>query len=131
MRLIASFILALAAALSQATLAQEPPSRVGRLAFTQGSVALYQDPDEGWEKAYVNSPVTSENSIWTDPSARAEMRVSGMAIRLDESTQLDVVRLDEDELEAFVGQGSIAVRVRHFANADRLDFATPHARFRL
>ena len=131
MRLIASFVILLATAFAQVATAQDPPTRVGRVAFTEGSVALFQDPEEGWEKAYVNSPVTSENSIWTDPSARAEMRVSGVAIRVDESTQLDVVKLDEDELEAFVPQGSVGVRVRHFANGDRLDFATPHARFRL
>lgn len=130
MRLFASLLLALAT-ISQAAFAQEPPTRVGRLAFTEGSVALYQDPDLGWEKAYVNSPVTSENSIWTDPGSRAEMRVAGMAVRLDEATQLDIARLDENDLQGFVSRGSIAVRVRHFDNNDRLDFATPHAQFRL
>jgi hypothetical protein len=59
------------------------------------------------------------------------MRVSGVALRLDASTQLDIAKLDDDELEAFIAQGTVAVRVRHFANDDRLDFATPHARFRL
>jgi hypothetical protein len=130
MRFLASLLLTLAA-LSQAALAQEPPTRVGRLAFTQGSVALYQDPDLGWEKAYVNSPVTSENSIWTDPDSRAEMRVSGMAVRLDETTQLDIATLDENDLQAFVSRGSVAIRVRHFITSERLDFATPHAQFRL
>jgi hypothetical protein len=130
MKLLASLLFALAA-VSQAAIAQEPPTRVGRIAFTEGTVALYQDPELGWEKAYVNSPVTSENSIWTDPDSRAEMRVSGMALRLDEATQLDIATLDEDDLQAFIGRGSVAIRVRHFDNSDRLDFATPHAQFRL
>src|SRR5436190_15055552 len=101
MRPIATFAVLLATTLVQFAMAQEPPTRVGRLAFTEGSVAVYQDPDQGWEKGYVNSPLTSENSIWTDPNARAEMRVSGTAVRLDESTQLDVVKLDEDELVGY------------------------------
>jgi len=130
MKLLVSLLFALAA-VSQAANAQEPPTRVGRLAFTEGTVALYQDAEIGWEKAYVNSPVTSENSIWTDPDSRAEMRVSGLALRLDEATQLDITTLDEDDLQAFVGRGSVAIRVRHFENSDRLDFATPHAQFRL
>jgi hypothetical protein len=130
MRFLASLLLGLATALSQAALAQEPPSRVGRLAYAEGSVAIYQDPDAGWEKAYINSPVTSENSIWTDPNSRAEMRVAGMALRLDETTQLDIAMLDQDDLRAFLGRGSVSVRVRHFNNSERLDFATPHARFR-
>jgi hypothetical protein len=70
--------------------AQEPPGRVGRLAFTQGEVSVYQDPEQGWDRAYVNTPITSENSIWTEPGSRAEMRVGGAALRLDGATQLDI-----------------------------------------
>ena len=47
--------------------AQDIPGRVGRLAWVDGGVALYQDPDRGWEDAYLNSPITSENSVWTEP----------------------------------------------------------------
>ena len=130
MRLIALLILAVMAMVSSAADAQEPPLRVGRLAYAEGSVAVYHDPRDGWEKAYVNLPLTSENSIWTDPESRAEMRVSGTALRLDELTQLDIAVLDDDDLAAFVPQGSVSVRVRHFDNRHRLDFGTPHARFR-
>jgi hypothetical protein len=131
MRSIAPFLLAAATSMSLAATAQEPPGRVGRLAYTEGNVAIYQDPDQGWEQAYVNSPITSENSVWTDPGARAEVRVAGIALRLDEATQLDIARLDENELNAFVARGSVSVRVRHFDNSERLDLATPHAAFRL
>ena len=92
MRLIALLILAFAAAFPGVGSAQDAPSRAGRLAFIEGTVALYQDPDAGWEKAFVNSPITSENSVWTDPRSRAEVRISGVAVRLDEGTQLDFVR---------------------------------------
>src|SRR5688572_21608631 len=101
MRTLASLVFAFAAAFSNAALAQEPPDRVGRLAYTQGDVAIYQDPEQGWEKAFINTPITTENSIWTDPDARAELRVSGIAIRLDETSQLDIARLDYDDLAAF------------------------------
>jgi len=80
MRFIA-FLVAALASLSAA--AQDVPSRVGRVSYIQGSVAIYQDPDIGWEKAYVNSPVTSENSLWTEPGSHAEVRVSAVALRLD------------------------------------------------
>ena len=111
--------------------AQELPGRVGRLAFIEGQVSLYHDPDEGWERARINYPLTSENSLWTDRGSRAEMRVSGISVRLAETTQLDLVRVDDNRLETFVAQGSINVRVRHLDTDQRLDFSTPHARFRL
>ena len=131
MKTVASLILAFAAAFAPAAFSQEPPERVGRLAYTQGDVAIYQDPEQGWEKAFVNTPLTTENSLWTDPDARAEMRVSGIALRLDETTQLDISNLDYDDLEAFVAQGSVAVRVRHFHADRRVDLGTPHAGVRL
>jgi DNA segregation ATPase FtsK/SpoIIIE-like protein len=131
MRTIASLFLALATALASLAQAQDFPNRVGRIAHIEGRASLYQDPEGGWELAYVNSPITSENSVWTDEGSRAEVRVSGMAIRLDHLTQLDVARLDEDELNAFIARGTVAVRVRHFENNERLVFSTPNARVRL
>ena len=128
MRLIALLVLSLVPLTSWGA---DVPARVGRLAFAEGAVALYQDPEAGWEKAYVNSPITSENSLWTDPGSRAELRVSGIAVRLDESTQFDIAQLDDDDFRTFVARGTVAVRVRHFYAGNRIAFATPQARFRV
>jgi len=87
----------------------EPPSRVGRVSLINGSVALYSDPQHGWEKAYVNSPLTSENSLWTEPRGRVEIRIGSTTLRLDETTQLDVRRLGDDELRV----SGIVVRGDH------------------
>src|SRR5258705_622383 len=131
MRSIALIIASLATAFAQAAAAQEIPGRVGRLAYTQGSVSVYQDPELGWDKAYVNTPITSENSIWTDRGARAEMRVSGTAIRLDATTQLDIARLDEEEIDASIERGAANIRVRHKQPNERITLSTPYARFRV
>jgi len=129
MRSIAIFIASVAFAYAQAATAQDIPSRVGRLAFTQGQVSVYQDPELGWDKAYVNTPVTSENSVWTDRGARAEVRVGGIAVRLDGETQLDVSRLDDDDFDAGVARGSINVRVRYKQSNDHITLNTAQALF--
>ena len=36
----------------------DPPSRVGRLAFTEGSVSFHDQDEAGWSKAVVNTPLT-------------------------------------------------------------------------
>ena len=131
MRILAAVLFACSTTLASWAQAQDLPIRVGRIAHIEGQASLYQDPEAGWERAYINSPITSENSVWTDDGSRAEVRVSGMAIRLDHLTQLDVARLDEDELDAYVARGSVAVRVRHYENNERLVFNTPNARVRL
>jgi hypothetical protein len=127
MRFIA--ILVLAAAFSAG--AQEVPGRVGRVSYLDGSVAIYQDPEVGWEQASVNAPLTSQNSLWTEPGAHAEVRVSAVAVRLDGATQMDVSRLDDDAMEASIVSGSVAVRVRHNEYGSRYSFDTPEARFTL
>jgi len=129
MRSIAFLFASLAFTLAQAATAQDIPSRVGRLAFTQGQVSVYQDPELGWDKAYVNTPVTSENSVWTDRGARAEVRVGGIAVRLDGETQLDVSRLDDDDFDAGVARGSINVRVRYKQSNDHITLNTAQALF--
>src|SRR5262249_726493 len=56
-RIIFTIALA-AAAVVQPTLAQsqsEPPGRVGRLAFTQGTVSFHSHDQDGWTRAAVNT----------------------------------------------------------------------------
>ena len=129
MRILTSFFAALVAAVSLGAGAQDAPGRAGRLAHAEGSVSVYMDPDIGWEPAYVNTPITSENSIWTDYDSRAELRVSGMAVRIDETTQLDISGLDDDRIDATLVRGSINVRIRHFQRNDRVVINTPNARY--
>src|ERR1043165_8012155 len=129
MRRIALWFAMLTAAFVQAAAAQDIPTRVGRLAYTEGAVSVYQDPDIGWDKAYVNTPITSENSVWTDRGARAEMRVGGIAVRMDGETQLDVSRLDDDDFDAGVARGSINVHVRYMERNDHVTFNTAQALF--
>jgi hypothetical protein len=109
----------------------DPPSRVGRLSLVEGEASMYLDAEQGWEPARVNTPVTSENSVWTEPRSRAEVRIGSTAIRLGEATQLDVIRLDDEALQAHVARGSLSVHVRDTEKSDAYHFSTPDARFRL
>src|ERR1700682_2246255 len=131
MRLLALAAFAFASAISLPAATQDAPGRVGRLAYTEGPVSVYQDPELGWEKAYVNTPITSENSVWTDRGARAEVRVGGTALRLDGETQLDVSRLDDDQIDATVTRGTLNARVRYKDRNENYSISTPQARFEL
>ncbi|MGZ5042221.1 MAG: DUF6600 domain-containing protein, partial [Usitatibacter sp.] len=128
MRYLAFLMFALAS-FAGSSIAQEPPTRVGRLAFTQGEVSVYQDPDQGWERGYVNTPITSENSVWTEPASRAELRVGGTALRLDAATQLDVSELGDTGLDATLARGTLNVRVRYKQRDESFAISTPQARF--
>ena len=131
MRRIALLLISLFALLAWPAAAQDIPGRVGRLAWTDGTVALYQDPDRGWDDAYLNSPLTSRNSVWTEPGARAEVQVGAMALRLDSASQLDISRLDDTAFDGTLEQGEMAVRIRHLRSGDLVRVATPQASFLL
>jgi hypothetical protein len=111
--------------------ADDPPGRVGRLAAIEGEVSVFADAELGWERAGINAHLTSENSVWTEPRSRAEVSVGSTALRLDEATQLDIVRLDDATLLAHVMRGSVAVRVRYFERDETLLLTTPSARFQI
>ena len=49
----------------------DPPSRVGRLAQMSGTVSFHTSDENQWEAATLNYPITSGNSLWTEPQAHA------------------------------------------------------------
>lgn len=129
MKRTAAFLIGLAA-LSLSALA-DPPGRVGRLSLVEGEAAVFVDPEQGWEGARINAPLTSENSVWTEPGARAEVSFGSKALRLGEATQLDIVRLDDESFRAHVARGTVTVRIRFFEKDESFVLTTPEARFHL
>jgi len=75
--------------------AVDPPARVGRLAGVVGTVSFHTADQTEWAPATLNYPVVAGESFWTEPQARAEIQVGPAEFRLDESTALDVVALDD------------------------------------
>lgn len=126
----AAFLLSLAIVPFSAWSA-DPPGRVGRLSHVEGEAAVYADPELGWESARVNLSLTSENSVWTEPGALAEVRFAGTALRLGETTQLDIVRLDDREFRGHLPRGTLAVRILGLDRGDAWTIGTPDARFQL
>ncbi len=109
----------------------EVPSRVGRVSYVQGSTYVQYENDRGWEDARVNLPITSRNSLWTDARGRTEIRMGGTSLALDEYSQLDIQRLDDDNLDAYLQKGVLAVAVRYMDRRDSYVISTPEGRVEL
>jgi hypothetical protein len=121
----------LATAIFATSVFAEPPSRVGRVSLVEGNVSFFMDRSEGWKPARINFPVTSENSLWTEGASRAEVRIGPLAMRLDDNTILDFVRIDDDQTQAYLQRGSINIRTRRDGDNDRetLSVETADGRF--
>ena len=78
----------------------------------QGDVSFFMDRDEGWRRAQLNFPVSSENSLWTENGGRAEVRIGASALRIDDRSVLDFVRVEDNQTLAFLQRGILNLRLR-------------------
>jgi hypothetical protein len=104
----------------------DPPGRVGRLSYVEGTVSFHAGDQEQWAAAVLNYPVTSGTAFWTEPESRAEIQIGGAEVRLDQSTELDIVRLDDEGTQLHVGQGVVNVHLRS-APPNGIHVVTPHS----
>ncbi|MES2741633.1 MAG: DUF6600 domain-containing protein [Pseudomonadota bacterium] len=105
------FAALLALSLAGTAALADPPSRVGRIASTEGQVTLYAGADDQANPALLNWPVTGANRIVTAPGGSAEIRVGASAIRLDGDSELEVVALDDQQFHLFLNYGTVAARI--------------------
>lgn len=122
-----------AGGLGLATLAahaeDDPPGRVGRLADVKGQVWLLENGQGEWQETGNNRPITTADRIATDRDARAELQIGSTIIRLDQGSDLEVNRLDDDRIELTLHDGAAAVRVRQAEVAREFQMTTPEGRF--
>jgi hypothetical protein len=85
--------------------AADPPARVGRLSYADGTVSFHPADQGDWWPATVNYPVTTGESFWTDANSRAEIEIGPAALRLDQASELDISRLDDRSTDLQLDQG--------------------------
>lgn len=125
---------------AQATLAQEgeqappgaasqntdPPGRVARLNYTAGAVTTEPAGATDWSYAQINRPLTTGDQLWNDQNARSELHIGSTAVRLDQSTSLDILNLDDNSAQLKVAQGTLSARVREVAPGSSYEIDTPN-----
>lgn len=92
--------------------AVDPPGRVGRLGYVEGTVSFRNADEDQWVPATLNYPVTTGDAFWTQPNSRAEIQIGSTDLRLDQTTAIQVIQLDDGATQIQVDQGSINLRVR-------------------
>jgi hypothetical protein len=83
----------------------DPPGRVGRLSYIEGTASFHAADDSQWSPATLNYPVFAGAFFWTEPGSRVELQVGSSEIRLDESTEIEIVALDDRSTQLWLGQG--------------------------
>jgi hypothetical protein len=107
----------------------DPPARAARLSYTNGAVSFAPAGSDEWVDAVVNRPMTTGDKLWTDQSARAELRVDAYAIRLGQMTGFSFLNLDDRTVQIRLTEGTVNVRVRRLDQDQTLEIDTPNIAF--
>ncbi len=110
---------------------QDPPGRVARLNYSQGSVSFRPAGEDDWVTAVPNRPMVTGDDLWADEDSRAEVHVGSAAIRLGPKTGITFLNLDDNTTQIRLAQGSLIMRVRHVDDDDTYEIDTPNTAFSL
>ena len=108
---------------------QDPPTRVARLSFLDGSVSFQPGGQGDWAQAERNRPVTIGDKIWVDNNSRAELQTGQASIHLSSMTALSFLNLDDQTTQMRLAEGAINFRVRELREGDVYEIDTPNLSF--
>ncbi|WP_051888406.1 DUF6600 domain-containing protein [Caballeronia sordidicola] len=111
---------------ASAASAIDPPGRVARLNYFDGSVTLEPAGATDWSYAELNRPLTTGDQLWVDSGARGELHAGSTALRLSQQTALSIVDIDDKNLQLKVTQGTLSTRVRALPPGQTVEIDTPN-----
>jgi hypothetical protein len=107
----------------------DPPTRVARLGYIEGSVSFQPAGEDDWVQAVPNRPMTTGDKLWADKDSRAELQLGSAVIRLSENTGVSFLNLDDNTVQLQLSSGAINIRVRRLDQDDDFEIDTPNLAF--
>src|SRR5580700_10663043 len=118
-----------AAAQDQDQPQDDPPTRVARLGYMEGSVSFQPAGETDWVQAVPNRPMTTGDQLWADRDSRAELQLGSAVIRLSENTGFSFLNLDDHTVQIQLTSGTLNIRVRHLDDDDDFEIDKPNLAF--
>jgi hypothetical protein len=101
--------------MSSAAQDQDPPGRVARLNYIEGSVSYRVSGANDWVQADPNRPLTTGDNLWADKDSRGEVHIGSTAIRMSSETGISFLTLNDRTVQLQLAQGTIEVHLRKVA----------------
>ncbi len=108
---------------------EDPPSRVARLGYLQGSVSFQPGGETEWVEAAQNRPMTTGDRLWADQDSRAELNLGSAVIDVNSNTGISFLNLDDRTVQVQLSSGSVNVRVRRLGRDNVFEIDTPNQAF--
>ena len=122
-------LLSIVAPQARADEEKDPPTRVARISYVDGSVSLQPGGQGDWGSAARNRPMTIGDKIWVDKDSRAELQAGTAAIHLGSMTALSFLNLDQGITQMRLAEGSINFRVSELREGDLYEVDAPNLAF--
>src|SRR5580692_11544189 len=87
----------------------DPPGRVARLGYMEGSVSMQPAGEDDWVGAVSNRPLTTGDKLWADQDSRAEVQLGSAVIRLAPNTGFSFLNLDDNTVQIQLTSGTINI----------------------
>jgi hypothetical protein len=126
--LLAGFLFAFS---SPAMADDDPPGRVARLNYIQGSISFQPGGETDWVQANHNRPLTTGDSLWADRNSRGELHIGSSSIRMGSETGITFLNLDDRTVQIQLAEGSMNINVRRLDGGDAFEVDTPNLAFTL
>ena len=107
----------------------DPPGRVARLGYMQGSVSFEPAGESEWVEAVPNRPMTTGDRLWVDQNSRAELQLGSASIHLGANTGFSFLNLDDQTVQIELSSGILNVRVRELDRDEVFEIDTPNQAF--
>src|SRR5271156_2202678 len=107
----------------------DPPGRVARLGYLQGSVSFEPAGETDWVGAVPNRPMSTGDQLWTDENSRAEVQLGSAVIRLAPLTGFSFLNLDDQTVQIQLTSGAINITVRRLGDDEDFEVDTPNQAF--
>src|SRR5579859_5894391 len=104
----------------------DPPGRVARLSYADGSVSMQPAGVDDWTNATLNRPLTIGDKLWTDQSSRAELDIGTAVIRLGSTTGVSFLNLDDRTMQMNLSAGTVIMHVRERSGDQLYEVDTPN-----
>jgi hypothetical protein len=108
---------------------QDPPGRVARLGYIEGSVSFQPAGTDDWVGAVPNRPMTTGDKLWADQDSRAEVQLGSAVIRLAPMTGFSFLDLDNDTVQIELTSGAVSVTVRRLRDGEDFEIDAPNLAF--
>ena len=105
----------------------DPPGRVARLSYLNGTVSFEPSGENQWSQATLNDPLTTGDRVYTDNDGRAELETGNIAVRLSTNTDLTTTNLNDQLVQLGLSQGTLQVHAYDIREGNSVEIDTPSA----